>query len=107
MKDLFTLDIKNYLPQWNKEKRDSSRGIIMAKEKKVLPFSPDDKISLVFAKNQGYYKFPGGDINSDKAYDYGLLDSYESVQETAVLLIKHYELNIVNSLHFQAILHYI
>lgn len=68
----------------------------MAKEKKVLPFSPDDKISLVFAKNQGYYKFPGGDINSDKAYIYGLLDSYESVQETAVLLIKHYELNIVN-----------
>lgn len=66
MKDLFTLDIKNYLPQWNKEKRDSSRGIIIAKEKKVLPFSPDDKISLVFAKNQGYYKFPGGDINSDK-----------------------------------------
>lgn len=114
MKDLFTLDIKNYLPQWNKEKRDSSRGIIIAKEKKVLPFSPDDKISLVFAKNQGYYKFPGGDINSDKAYIYGLkayiyglLDSYESVQETAVLLIKHYELNIVNSLRFQAILHYI
>ena len=107
MKDLFTLDIKNYLPQWNKEKRDSSRGIIMAKEKKVLPFSPDDKISLVFAKNQGYYKFPGGDINSDKAYDYGLLDSYESVQETAVLLIKHYESSIINSLHFQAILHYI
>ena len=48
----------------------------MAK-KKVLPFSPDDKISLVFAKNQGYYKFPGGGINSDKAYIYGLLDSYE------------------------------
>lgn len=77
MKDLFTLDIKNYLPQWNKEKRDSSRGIIIANEKKVLPFSPDGKISLVFAKNQGYYKFPGGDINSDKAYVYGLLDSYE------------------------------
>lgn len=50
MKDLFTLDIKNYLTQWNKEKRDSSRGIIMAKEKKVLPFSPDDKISLVLPK---------------------------------------------------------
>ena len=66
MKDLFTLDIKNYLPQWNKEKRDSSRGIIMAKGKKVLPFSPDDKISLVFAKNQGYYKFPGGGIHADE-----------------------------------------
>ena len=66
MKDLFTLDIKNYLPQWNKEKRDSSRGIIMTKEKKVLPFSPDDKISLVFAKNQGYYKFPGGGIHADE-----------------------------------------
>lgn len=38
MKDLFTLAIKNYLPQWNKEKRDSSRGIIMAKEKKFYPF---------------------------------------------------------------------
>ena len=66
MKDLFTLDIKNYLPQWNKEKRDSSRGIIMAKGKKVLPFSPDDKILLVFAKNQGYYKFPGGGIHADE-----------------------------------------
>ena len=50
MKDLFTLDIKNYLPQWNKEKRDSSRGIIMAKGKKVLPFSPDEKFHLFLPK---------------------------------------------------------
>lgn len=59
-----------------------------------------EKIAKAVVKN-------GGNLNSDKAYIYGLLDSYESVQETAVLLIKHYELNIVNSLHFQAILHYI
>ena len=50
----------------------------MAKGKKVLPFSPDDKISLVFAKNQGYYKFPGGGIHvdEDRIHEQNL-DSYE------------------------------
>ena len=46
-------------------------------------------------------------VRCNPATDYGLLDSYESVQETAVLLIKHYESSIINSLHFQAILQYI
>lgn len=66
MKNLFTLDIKNYKPDWPYSKRDSARGIIIFSEKKDLPFKEDDKIALVFAKNRGYYKFPGGGIHADE-----------------------------------------
>lgn len=56
MKTLFAMDIKNYQPQWEKSKRDSARGIILF----------GDKIALVYAKNRGYYKFPGGGIHADE-----------------------------------------
>lgn len=66
MKILFTLDLKNYDPNWQYSKRDSARGIIIFSEKNNPPFSPTDKIALVFAKNDGYYKFPGGGIHKDE-----------------------------------------
>ncbi len=69
MQTLFTLDIKNYDPKWEYSKRDSARGIIVFTEdgrKASVPFKPDDKIALVYAKNRGYYKFPGGGIHSDE-----------------------------------------
>lgn len=66
MKTLFTLDYKNYNPNWEYSKRDSARGIIVFSERKNLPFCQDDKIALVYAKKCGYYKFPGGGIHADE-----------------------------------------
>lgn len=66
MKTLFTLDYKNYNPSWQYSKRDSARGIIVFSDKTEPPFAPSDKIALVFAKNDGYYKFPGGGIHKDE-----------------------------------------
>ena len=66
MKTLFTLDYKNYNPNWEYSKRDSARGIIVFSERKNPPFNEDDKIALVYAKNCGYYKFPGGGIHADE-----------------------------------------
>ena len=86
MKNLFTLDIKNYFPHWNKNKRDSSRGIIISGGKKDLPLSQNDKISLVFAKNQGYYKFPGGGINADEDKIEALIR--EVSEETGLTIIR-------------------
>lgn len=66
METLFTLDFKNYDPTWKHSKRDSARGIIIFSDKSKVPFSPDDKIALVYAKNDGYFKFPGGGIHADE-----------------------------------------
>ncbi len=63
MKTLFTLDYKNYNPEWKYSKRDSARGIIVFTEKPEPPYLPSDKIALVYARNDGYYKFPGGGIH--------------------------------------------
>ena len=53
MKKLFTIDLKNYCDDWQPSHRDSARAIIHAGA---------DKLALVYAKNLGYYKFPGGGI---------------------------------------------
>lgn len=68
MKTLFTLDYKNYNPNWKYSKRDSARGIIIVgnTDKHKENFSLEDKITLVYAKNLGYYKFPGGGIHADE-----------------------------------------
>ena len=54
MKKLFTIDLKNYCDDWQPSRRDSARAIIHVGE---------DKLALVYAKNLGYYKFPGGGIH--------------------------------------------
>ena len=54
MKTLYTIDLKNYDKNWKHSKRDSARGIIRLGQ---------DKLALVYAKKDGYYKFPGGGIN--------------------------------------------
>lgn len=66
MKKLFTLDYKNYNPNWKYSKRDSARGIIIFSEKESVPFNKSDKIALVYAKKDGYFKFPGGGIHADE-----------------------------------------
>ena len=54
MKQLFTIDLKNYGADWKRSRRDSARAIIHI---------GDDKFALVYATKLGYYKFPGGGIH--------------------------------------------
>ena len=54
MKQLFTIDLKNYSADWKPSRRDSARAIIHVGE---------DKLALVYATKLGYYKFPGGGIH--------------------------------------------
>ena len=54
MKTLYTIDLKNYDKNWKRSKRDSARGIISLGQ---------NKLALVYATKDGYYKFPGGGIN--------------------------------------------
>lgn len=54
MKQLFTIDLKNYGADWKRSRRDSARAIIHVGE---------DKLALVYATKLGYYKFPGGGIH--------------------------------------------
>jgi len=85
MKTLFNIDLKNYQPEWEKSKRDSARGIILF----------GDKVALVYAKNRGYYKFPGGGIHADEnkvealirevSEEVGLSVIPESVKEYGVI----------------------
>jgi putative nucleotidyltransferase with HDIG domain len=54
MKQLFTIDLKNYGDDWKRSRRDSARAVIHV---------GDDKLALVYATKLGYYKFPGGGIH--------------------------------------------
>ncbi len=54
MKQLFTIDLKNYGADWKRSRRDSARAIIHV---------GSDKLALVYATKLGYYKFPGGGIH--------------------------------------------
>lgn len=54
MKQLFTIDLKNYDENWQRSRRDSARAIIHV---------GSDKLALVYATKLGYYKFPGGGIH--------------------------------------------
>ncbi|SFI61753.1 HDIG domain-containing protein [Treponema bryantii] len=54
MKQLFTMDLKNYGADWKRSRRDSARAIIHVGV---------DKLALVYATKLGYYKFPGGGIH--------------------------------------------
>lgn len=77
MKTLFTTDYKNYEADWPTSSRPSARAIIVVESEKQksqeragssnsttpTTLSPNDKIALAYAKNLGYYKFPGGGIH--------------------------------------------
>lgn len=56
MDRLFEMDLKDYAPNAEEYVRPSARAIIVK----------DKKIALVYVANKGYYKFPGGGINSDE-----------------------------------------
>ena len=59
MKQLFTIDAKNYDPSWPKSYRPSVRGII---------FNKDNLISLIYSQKYHFYKLPGGGIEEGENY---------------------------------------
>ena len=75
MKSLFTVDLKNYSDNWTRSRRDSARAIIRLE---------DNKLALVYARNLGYYKFPGGGIHQDEEISSALI---REVQEEAGLVV--------------------
>ena len=105
MKTLFTTDYKNYEPDWSTSSRPSARAIIVVKSEKqrsqeragssgsadasensdTTPLSPNDKIALVYAKNLGYYKFPGGGIHKGEEKTAALIR--EVAEETGLEVI--------------------
>lgn len=56
MRRLFEVDLKDYEGCTKVFRRPSARAIIFK----------DDKIALVYATNEKYYKFPGGGIHDDE-----------------------------------------
>ena len=75
MKTLFTTDYKDYQRDWPCSKRPSARAIIMV----------GDKIALVYAKNYGFYKFPGGGIDEEEDNVKALIR--EVAEETGLCVI--------------------
>ncbi len=75
MKQLFTIDLRNYGADWKHSRRDSARAIIHIGE---------DKLALVYAKKLGYYKFPGGGIHEGEDKDSALI---REVQEELGLVV--------------------
>ncbi len=110
MKELFTIDYKDYKPDWPTSSRPSARAIILLEEKaagagleksenygqpahadnsknrKIPPLTPESKLPLVYAKELGYYKFPGGGINEGEDNVTALIREVE--EETGLQVIK-------------------
>ena len=93
MKTLFTTDYKNYKADWPRSSRPSARAIIVVESKRPQsqnaadnpPLSPSDKIALAYAKNLGYYKFPGGGIHEGEENTAALIR--EVAEETGLEVI--------------------
>ncbi len=58
MRQLFTIDLKDYDEGAEEYRRPSVRGIII---------NDDGKIAMIFSRKYGYYKFPGGGIESSES----------------------------------------
>ena len=86
MKTLFTTDYKNYDPSWPRSSRPSARAIILIDNiSDYSTLAPHDKIALAYAKNLGYYKFPGGGIHEGEEKTAALIREVaeETVEEVA------------------------
>ena len=95
MRTLFTTDYKNYKPEWPSSCRPSARAVILIQgtpldfnpnDSSKIILKPEDKIALVYAKNLGYYKFPGGGINKGEDNITALVREVQ--EETGLELIK-------------------
>lgn len=87
MKTLFTTDYKNYEADWPTSSRPSARAIIVvgSENPDAAQLSPNDKIALVYARNLGYYKFPGGGIGEGEENTAALIR--EVAEETGLEVI--------------------
>lgn len=107
MKALFTIDYKDYKTDWPTSSRPSARAIILLEEKAdgAEPLSPDCKIPLVYAKELGYYKFPGGGINEGEDNVTALIREVQ--EETGLQVIKESvkEYGLVRRLQSSPIFH--
>ena len=63
MKNLFTIDKKNYKENGTVGKRPSVRGIIIK----------DGKIAMMHSLKYDYYKLPGGGMEKGKSYEETLI----------------------------------
>lgn len=79
MRDLFTIDKKNYKDNGSIGKRPSVRGIILK----------DGKIAMIHSKKYGYYKLPGGGIEPGESYEETLI---REVREESGLLVKEHSI---------------
>ena len=77
MRNLFTIDLKDYNDTDVIYKRPSSRAIIIK----------DGKIALVYSNKHNYYKFPGGGINESEDKIDALIR--EVKEEVGLIVIKN------------------
>jgi 8-oxo-dGTP pyrophosphatase MutT (NUDIX family) len=77
MRNLFTIDLKDYSDTDVIYKRPSSRAIIIK----------DGKIALVYSNKYNYYKFPGGGINESEDKIDALIR--EVKEEVGLIVIKN------------------
>lgn len=75
MRDLFTIDMKNYDKNGSVGKRPSVRGIIIK----------DGKIAMMHSVKYDYYKLPGGGIEPGESYEDTLI---REVREESGLIVK-------------------
>ena len=75
MKQLFSIDLRDYSPDNRVSRRPSARGIIFR----------DGLIALVYSKKEKYYKFPGGGIREGEDKKKALIR--EVLEETGLTVI--------------------
>lgn len=76
MKQLFTIDLKDYNENAEKFYRPSVRGII---------FNSDGLIAMIYSQKYHFYKFPGGGIEKNESHLEAL--AREIKEETGMTLI--------------------
>ncbi len=76
MKQLFTIDLKDYDPNGERFYRPSVRGII---------FNDKNNVAMIYSKECQFYKFPGGGIEGDETHLETL--AREIKEETGMTLI--------------------
>lgn len=76
MKNLFTIDLKDYNPNGKKFYRPSVRGIIL---------DEDGNVAMIYSQKLHFYKFPGGGVEGDETHLETL--AREIKEETGMTLV--------------------